>query len=86
MTAGAPLVELKAAVEKSLYLGVALLIEAAGVLCLVVGWQARGAAFVMFLYLGVVSVLLTICGPPRNGARRHVDTVPKECRHYGEDC
>lgn len=39
-------------------LGVALLIEAAGVLCLLVGWQARAAAFVMFLYLGVVSVLL----------------------------
>lgn len=39
-------------------LAVALLIEAAGVLCLVVGWQARVAAFVMFLYLGVVSVLL----------------------------
>ena len=39
-------------------LGIALLIEAVGVLCLVVGWQARAAAFVMFLYLGVVSVLL----------------------------
>jgi len=39
-------------------LAVALLIEAAGVLCLIVGWQARAAAFVMFLYLGVVSVLL----------------------------
>jgi putative oxidoreductase len=39
-------------------LGIALLIEAAGVLCLIVGWQARIAAFVMFLYLGVVSVLL----------------------------
>lgn len=39
-------------------LGVALLIEAAGVLCLIVGWQARVAAFVMFVYLGVVSVLL----------------------------
>ena len=39
-------------------LAIALLIEAAGVLCLVVGWQARAAAFVMFIYLGVVSVLL----------------------------
>ena len=39
-------------------LGVALLIEAGGVLCLLVGWQARAAAFVMFIYLGMVSVLL----------------------------
>lgn len=39
-------------------LGIALLIEAAGVLCLIAGWQARAAAFVMFIYLGVVSVLL----------------------------
>lgn len=39
-------------------LAIALLIEAGGVLCLVVGWQARAAAFVMFIYLGVVSVLL----------------------------
>ena len=39
-------------------LGIALVIEAAGVLCLIVGWEARAAAFVMFLYLGVVSVLL----------------------------
>ena len=39
-------------------LAVALLIEAAGVLCLIFGWQARAAAFVMFLYLGAVSVLL----------------------------
>jgi putative oxidoreductase len=39
-------------------LGMALLIEVAGVLCLVVGWKARVAAFVMFLYLGMVSVLL----------------------------
>ena len=39
-------------------LGIALLIEAAGVFCLVTGWQARAAAFVMFLYLGAVSVLL----------------------------
>jgi uncharacterized membrane protein YphA (DoxX/SURF4 family) len=30
-------------------LGIALVIEAAGVLCLIVGWQARAAAFVMFL-------------------------------------
>lgn len=39
-------------------LGVALVIEVGGVLCLLVGWNARAAAFVMFLYLGVVSVLL----------------------------
>jgi putative oxidoreductase len=39
-------------------LGAALLIEVAGVLCLIAGWQARAAAFVMCLYLGVVSVLL----------------------------
>jgi putative oxidoreductase len=39
-------------------LGAALLIEAGGVLCLLVGWNARAAAFVMFLYLGIVSVLL----------------------------
>jgi putative oxidoreductase len=39
-------------------LGIALLIEAGGVLCLLVGWKARVAAFVMFLYLGIVSVLL----------------------------
>ena len=39
-------------------LGIALVIEAAGVLCLIVGWQARAAAFVMCVYLGLVSVLL----------------------------
>jgi putative oxidoreductase len=39
-------------------LGMALLIEAGGVLCLLVGWKARTAAFVMFFYLGMVSVLL----------------------------
>jgi putative oxidoreductase len=39
-------------------LGMALLIELGGVLCLLVGWKARVAAFVMFLYLGMVSVLL----------------------------
>lgn len=39
-------------------LGVALLIEAGGVLCLLIGWKASAAAFVMFLYLGMVSVLL----------------------------
>jgi putative oxidoreductase len=39
-------------------LGMALLIEVGGVLCLLVGWKARTAAFVMFLYLGTVSVLL----------------------------
>ena len=37
---------------------IALAIEAVGVLCLIVGWQARAAAFIMFIYLGVVSVLL----------------------------
>src|ERR1051325_1736434 len=39
-------------------LGIALVIEAGGVLCLLAGWQGRGAAFVMFLYLAAVSVLL----------------------------
>ena len=39
-------------------LGMALLIEVGGVLCLLTGWKARVAAFVMFLYLGIVSVLL----------------------------
>ena len=39
-------------------LGMALLIEAGGVLCLLIGWKARAAAFVMFVYLGIVSVLL----------------------------
>jgi putative oxidoreductase len=39
-------------------LGIALVIEAAGVVCLILGWQARTAAFIMFIYLGVVSVLL----------------------------
>lgn len=39
-------------------LGIALLIEAGGVLCLLVGWKARAAASVMFVYLGMVSVLL----------------------------
>jgi len=39
-------------------LGIALVIEAGGVLCLLAGWQARAAAFVIFLYLAAVSVLL----------------------------
>ena len=39
-------------------LSIALVIEAVGVLCLLTGFQARPAAFVMFLYLGAVSVLL----------------------------
>jgi putative oxidoreductase len=39
-------------------LGVALVIEVGGVLCLLIGWQARTASFIMFLYLGAVSVLL----------------------------
>lgn len=39
-------------------LGIALFIEVGGVLCLLLGWKARVAAFVMFLYLGMVSVLL----------------------------
>jgi putative oxidoreductase len=39
-------------------LGIALVIEATGVLCLIVGWQTRAAAFVMCVYLGLVSVLL----------------------------
>lgn len=39
-------------------LGIALVIEAGGVLCLLAGWRAGAVAFVMFLYLGIVSVLL----------------------------
>jgi putative oxidoreductase len=39
-------------------LGIALVIEAGGVLCLIAGWQARAAAIVMCVYLGVVSMLL----------------------------
>ncbi len=39
-------------------LAIALVIEATGVICLILGWQARAAAFIMFIYLGVVSVLL----------------------------
>lgn len=39
-------------------LAIALVIEAVGVLCLISGWRARAAALVMFLYLGLVSLLL----------------------------
>jgi putative oxidoreductase len=39
-------------------LGIALAIEAVGVISLITGFQARLAAFIMFLYLGAVSVLL----------------------------
>jgi putative oxidoreductase len=39
-------------------LAIALVIEAVGVLCLLTGFQARIAAFIMFLYLGAVSVML----------------------------
>jgi putative oxidoreductase len=39
-------------------LAIALVIEAVGVLCLISGWQARASALVMFLYLGLVSLLL----------------------------
>src|SRR6185437_7529307 len=39
-------------------LGIALVIEAGGVLCLLLGWNARLAAFVMFFCLLAVSVLL----------------------------
>jgi putative oxidoreductase len=39
-------------------LGTAIVIEAGGVLCLLVGWRARAAAFGMFVYLAAVSVLL----------------------------
>lgn len=46
-------------------LGIALVIEAAGVLCLILGWQARAAAFIMCLYLGVVSARCTTFGPPK---------------------
>jgi putative oxidoreductase len=39
-------------------LGLALAIEALGTLCVVTGFQARTAAAVMFVYLGIVSVRL----------------------------
>ena len=39
-------------------LGTALVIEAVGSLCVVLGYRARAAAAVMFVYLGIVSVLL----------------------------
>jgi putative oxidoreductase len=39
-------------------LAIALVIEAVGVLCLLTGFQSRIAAFIMFLYLGAVSVML----------------------------
>src|SRR5438270_11737981 len=39
-------------------LTMALVIEAAGVLCLLTGFQARVAAFIMFFYLGAVSAIL----------------------------
>src|SRR5712671_1643216 len=39
-------------------LAIALVIEAVGVLCLLTGFQARVAAFAMFLYLGAVSIIL----------------------------
>jgi putative oxidoreductase len=40
------------------FLGAALAIEALGTLCVVTGFQARAAAAVMFVYLGIVSVRL----------------------------
>jgi putative oxidoreductase len=39
-------------------LGAALVIEVGGVLALLTGYQARPAALVMFVYLGIVSVML----------------------------
>lgn len=39
-------------------LGIALAIEAVGVLSLITGFMARPVAFIMFLYLGAVSLLL----------------------------
>lgn len=39
-------------------LGAALVIEALGVPALITGFQARPAAFILFLYLGAVTVLL----------------------------
>jgi len=39
-------------------LAMALVIEAAGSLCLITGYRARTAAAVMFVYLGIVSVRL----------------------------
>jgi putative oxidoreductase len=52
-------------------LGAALLIELLGSLALVTGYQARAAAAVMFVYLGIVSVRLhdfwNIADPARSG-------------------
>ena len=39
-------------------LGAALAIEALGTLCVLTGFQARAAASIMFVYLGIVSVRL----------------------------
>jgi putative oxidoreductase len=39
-------------------LGAALAIEAVGSLCLITGVKARGAAAIMFVYLGIVSIRL----------------------------
>src|SRR6266705_1655278 len=39
-------------------LAAALVIEVLGVVALLTGYQARAAAFAMFLYLGIVSVML----------------------------
>ena len=39
-------------------LGIAAVIEVVGVLCLLAGYHARVVSFVMFLYLGAVSVML----------------------------
>lgn len=39
-------------------LGAALAIEAFGTLCVLTGFQARAAASIMFVYLGIVSVRL----------------------------
>jgi len=41
-----------------LLLAAATVIELAGSLCLILGWQARIAAFVMFLYTTIVTILL----------------------------
>jgi putative oxidoreductase len=39
-------------------LGAAFAIEVAGSLCLITGFKARGAAAIMFVYLGIVSIRL----------------------------
>jgi putative oxidoreductase len=53
-------------------LGAALAIELIGAICLITGHQVRAAGFIMFVYLGIVSVRLhdfwNLSGPQAGGA------------------